>query len=104
LQVQVNTDNSLVGRQSLVEGVEATVRSKLGRFADRLTRVEVHLGDTNSASRGGVDKRCMVEARPNGLQPVSVTDEAAEVQQALAGALAKMTAALDTTFGKAGHR
>lgn len=104
MQVQVNTDNSLVGRQSLLQEVEAAVRSKLDRFADRLTRVEVHLGDTNSSSRGGVDKRCMIEARPGGLAPISVTDEAAEVQQALAGALSKVTAALDTAFGKAAQR
>lgn len=102
--VQVNTDNSIVGRQSLVEETEALVRERLSRFSDRLTRVEVHLGDTNSNARGGIDKRCMIEVRPNGLRPLSATDEGADIQQALAGAISKVTSALDTTFGKAAHR
>ena len=34
---------------------------ELGRFAQHLTRVEVHINDVN-ADKGGTDKRCMIEA------------------------------------------
>ncbi|MCA9680293.1 MAG: HPF/RaiA family ribosome-associated protein [Myxococcales bacterium] len=42
------------------------IRSHLHRFHDRLTAVEVRLGDVNGP-RGGVDKQCRITVRGPGL-------------------------------------
>jgi hypothetical protein len=42
----------------------------------------------------------MIEARPNGLAPIAVVQEAATIEQAVGGAAAKIISALEKTFGK----
>lgn len=104
MQIQINTANNVEGREALVGQLERDVRSSLSRFEERLTRVEIHVGDEDGPGRGGADKRCVIEARPSGLAPVTVTDEAASISQATSGALGKLTTALDRTFGKLSDR
>ncbi|WP_340646988.1 HPF/RaiA family ribosome-associated protein [Phenylobacterium sp.] len=104
MDVQINTANNIEGREALSQHLEGAVRDRLSRFEDRLTRVEMHVGDENGDRDSGHDKRCVVEARPAGLQPVSVTEQADSIEQATSGALGKMVSALDRTFGKLSDR
>jgi len=103
VQVLINTDNATEGRERFVERVEATVRDRLSRYSDKLSRVEVHLSDVNG-DRGGNDKRCMIELRPNGLDPLVATDQADTIDAAINGAVGKSLAALDRTLGKLASR
>lgn len=98
--VQLNTDGNIEGREKLAEEVEAQLLDSLGRFVDRLTRIEVHLGDVNAGKAGADDKRCQLEARPAGRQPLSVSHQAPSVEMAVDGAIDKLRATLDRTFGK----
>ncbi len=97
LLVQVNTDNSMEGHEALTDQVETTLRDRFSRYSDKITRVEVHLGDV---SGGANDKRCMIEVRPTGLAPVVASEEAGTIVQAVSAAAAKAVSALETTFGK----
>jgi len=99
--IQINTDDNVNPSDTLTTWVEATVRDILGRFADQVTRVEIHLSDENSDKKsGGSDMRCLLEARLAGRQPVAVTDAAATVEQAVDGAVRKMRRSLDSTLGR----
>lgn len=100
MQIQINTANNIDGRDALTSSVEADVRTGLSRFGDRLTRIEVHIGDEASGPTGGGDTRCMIEARPQGQDPMTVTEHAATPELAVSGAVRKMTTALDREFGK----
>jgi ribosome-associated translation inhibitor RaiA len=101
MQVQVNTDKAITHDASLDQHVEGVVQSALQRFGEHITRVEVHLGDVNGSQKSGAnDKRCMMEARVAGLQPIAVTDHAGDVRQAISGASGKLVRALDTALGK----
>ena len=101
MKIQVSTDNNIDGTEGLVAMVEADVQSALGRFEDRLTRVEVHLGDVDGAKDGGTaDKQCLIEARPEGMQPVVVTSLSTTVDQAARDAAKKMQSLLTSTFGR----
>jgi len=102
MQVQVNTDNNIDGRDEFVRRVEAEVEGTLGRFADQITRLEVHLSDVNAAKGGGNDKRCLMEARLAGRQPVAVSQQAATMEEAVDGAADKMKRSLDSTLGRLG--
>jgi hypothetical protein len=100
LQIQVNTDDNIEGRDELTQKVQAEIATTLGRFADRITRVEVHLSDENAGKSGTNDKRCLMEVRPTGRQPVAVTHQAGSLAEAWNGASKKMRTVLDTTFGR----
>ncbi len=99
--IQINTDDNVDQSDTLTKRIEATVGDILGRFADHVTRVEIHLSDENSDKKAGnSDMRCLLEARLAGRQPVAVTDEAATVEQAVDGAVRKMRRSLDSTLGR----
>ena len=100
MDVQINTANNVTGREAMNQHLEGEVRNRLSRFETRLTHVEMHVADENGPKGGANDMRCVVEARPAGLGPVSVTQNAGSIEQAASGALGKMVTALDRTFGK----
>jgi ribosome-associated translation inhibitor RaiA len=100
MQIQVTTDNAIAGSAQLSAQVQATVEASLTRFTDRLTRVEVHLGDENGLKRGDGDKRCVIEARPRGTHAVAVTNHADSLDAAIDGAVEKLEHLLDHTFGR----
>ncbi|MCK6483308.1 MAG: HPF/RaiA family ribosome-associated protein [Phycisphaerae bacterium] len=100
MQVQFNTDNNIRGGEELKRYVESEVAATLDRFAQQITRVEVHLSDENSHKPGENDKRCLMEARLKGLQPHTVTHYAATLEQAIDGAAEKLERVLDRAIGK----
>jgi ribosome-associated translation inhibitor RaiA len=96
MQIQVNTDNHIQNDERLTEFARDAVTGALDRFQDRVTRVEVHFGDENGAGKhAGDDKRCTLEARLAGLQPMAVTHRASSVKDALSGALDKLEKVLN---------
>lgn len=104
MDVQINTANNIEGREALTQHLEGAVRDRLSRFEQRLTRVEMHVGDEDGGTDTEKDKRCVLEARPAGLQPVTVSQQAGSIDQATSGALGKLVSALDRTFGKLSDR
>jgi hypothetical protein len=104
MQIRVNTDGNVVGREDLDRQVEAEVDTALARFRDRLTRVEIHLGDESAGTSTVADMRCTIEARPAGQQPVAVTHHADTIDEACRGAAQKLQALLESKFGRLDRR
>jgi ribosomal subunit interface protein len=102
MQIQFNTDESVSGREALARHAEEVVARVLERFSNDVTRVEIHLSDSNGNKAGENDKRCLMEARVAGRQPIAVTEQANTLHQAIDGAAQKMKRALDSTLGKLG--
>ncbi len=100
MQIQVNTDHSIEGHGALAVRIRGVVENALSRMSDHITRVEVHLTDERGPKKGRNDKRCMMEARLEGRQPVAVADEAATVDLAVDGAAAKLARLVEHTLGK----
>ena len=94
MQILVNSDHHITGTEALTERVESVVADAVAHFADRITRIEVHLNDVNGDKHGANDKRCMLEARVAGLKPIAVTHQAAHMAEALHGAAEKLERAL----------
>lgn len=101
MQIQLNTDDHIQGADSLAAWVDSELTGKLSRFRDHVTRIEVHLSDVNGPRSGAGDKRCLLEARIAGRQPVAVSHDAGKVGESVIGAADKLVRALDTVFGKA---
>ncbi|SFJ05624.1 HPF/RaiA family ribosome-associated protein [Nitrosomonas sp. Nm34] len=100
MKIQVNTDDNIQGSDVLNAQVEEVIESNLRHFRDQVTRVEVHLSDENSQKGGARDKRCLMEVRLEGRQPVAVTHQAGTVNEAINGAARKLKASLDSIIGK----
>jgi len=100
MQVQVNTDHTIEGHEKLSAHIKGVVESALSRTRDHITRVEVHLTDENGARSGQDDKRCMMEARLEGHQPIAVTHQAATTGQAVDGAADKLSRLIESTLGR----
>ena len=103
MQVQFNSDSSVMGTANVAERIEAQVRDKLARFEDRLTRIEIHVRDENGAKHGADDKACTIEARPRGTRAIGVTEHASKVDAAARKAAATLAQRLDRHFGKGGR-
>lgn len=99
--IQISTDSNIEGSAELTGRVETVVEGALGRFGDRVTRVDVHLTDESSLAKSGDDdKRCVLEARLAGLHPIIVSHHAASLEQALDGAADKLEKTVDRTLEK----
>lgn len=105
MMIQVNTGRQTPDSAGLTEYVEKLIHDEFDRFADRITRVEVHLTDVNSAAKsGGDDKRCQIEVRMSGLQPLSATNHADSHELAMNGAAGKMLRLIEATLGRLDDR
>lgn len=104
MKIQMNSDKNVALDSALARRVEQELTSALGRFSDQITRIEVHLGDEIAGRSDGRDKRCMLEARPAGQSPVTVTDWAGTVEEAVSGAVEKLVSLLESNTGRADAR
>jgi len=102
MQIQINAADPQT-RHADKDMIEREVNDALGRFAERITRVEVHVKDLN-AKKGGVDKQCTIEARLNGLDPVAVTAEAERLETAVTTAAGKLQRLIDSDLAKRNAR
>ncbi|MFC0710352.1 HPF/RaiA family ribosome-associated protein [Azorhizophilus paspali] len=100
MQLQVHSDNHIEGSARLAGWVRATIANKFERYGEELTRVVVHLNDEKGNKAGANDKRCQIEARARGCQPLSASHNAESLEFALDGAMEKLGHALAHRLGK----
>lgn len=100
MQIQINTDKNVTGNEGLIASSTSLLSEELSRFSQLITRVEVHFSDEDGNKDGFDDKRCMLEARPSGMQPIAVTNQANTHEQALFGAIDKLISSLETITGR----
>lgn len=101
--IQINADHLLQAHQDTAPELEAQLQHALARFATQVTRVEVYFQDTNAEKSGPADKRCTLEARVRGFEPIAVSHEAATISTAFGGARDKLLRALDRRLGRLRH-
>lgn len=100
MQIHVHTDHNLAGGEKFISYVKGVIESTLVHVSERISSVEVHVSDENGAKTGHADKRCMIEARLEGHQPIAVTNHALSVDEAVDGALEKLGRSLESTLGR----
>jgi hypothetical protein len=98
MQIQFNYNN-IPSSDALEQHVHNELDSAIGRFSDRITRIEVHFADRNSTGKSGPDdKRCMFEARPSGMDPIAVESTSDKYDVAASDAAGKLRRALTHRF------
>lgn len=98
MQIQIHVQDTTLP-PTFRDFAEERISAGLDTLADRLTRVEAHFKDLNG-QKGGVDKRCVLEARPRGMDPIAVEHDATEVREALLQAIGKLERALRHRFDR----
>ncbi len=102
MTIQINTDNHIETSESFETQLRDMLADKLSRFSSNLTRIEMHLSDENSGEKSGQnDKKCLLEARWEGMAPIVVSENSDNVMQSINGATNKMKAALTSAIEKA---
>lgn len=100
MEIFINTDHNISGSEKMRSYMKADLETSFERFSDHLTRLEVKVSDENGNKEGINDKKCVLEARIKGLQPIVVTSHGNSIDQALSDASNKMKTALDSSMGK----
>ena len=101
MQILIHSDPSTDGSAAMTDHLSTVVNAALGRFGERVTRVEAHLSDANGPAKSGPDDiHCMLDARLIGEQAVVVSDSAATAHQAIAGAVHKLKRAVGAAIAK----
>ena len=91
MQVQVHTDATIQGGDSLETWAHEEINTKLARLKEHVVRVEVFLTGVDALkATGGPGKKCVLETRANGRPPVAVNAEAEKVKDAFNAALEKL--------------
>lgn len=101
MQIQINTDHHIEGHEALTAWATGEVGTALSHHKGHITRVEVHLSDENGHKSGQTDKRCVMEGRLEGRQPMAVTHHAQTLYQAVTGAADKLNRLIESTLGRA---
>lgn len=104
MKVQFNTDKNIQGTEALEAFVSEKVNHELKHFSSKITRIEVHLSDQNAHKGGPDDIQCKIEARVEGMQPVTVASRNGSKEKAVDDAVDKMKAALGTKIGKMNNK
>ena len=100
MQIQINSENNIKTGQEHIDRFKELISSALDRYSDQITRVEAHLSDENSHKKGPDDKRCLLEARLEGLQPVVASNIASTLELAVSGAAEKLKQSLASIKGR----
>ncbi|TVR41389.1 MAG: HPF/RaiA family ribosome-associated protein [Planctomycetota bacterium] len=100
MQIQFNTDSSIQGRDSLFASIRPDVEKVLARYAEIITRVEIHVSDINGPKAGEDDIRAVVEIRREGKAPNAATNNGKNPRLAVLGAVEKLKRVLDSDLGK----
>jgi hypothetical protein len=100
MKIQINSDKSIPSTAADAASFRGDIERLLARYASEITRVEAHLSDVNGPRQGQLDKRCALEVRLKGKNPISATHSAKRIDSAVRGAAQKMQRLLETTYGK----
>jgi ribosome-associated translation inhibitor RaiA len=101
MQILLHADTNSDGSQAMAEHVDDVINGALGRFGDRVSRVEVHLSDADGqAGTSARSIQCTLEARLTGLETVFVTDHADNAHQAIEGGARKLKRAVGAAIAK----
>lgn len=100
MTIQINTDNNLSVHEAFGTEIEELLTEELSRFSEHITRLELHFSDENGSKDELNDKRCLLEARLEGRQPIAVKGLGDTYELAVDSAIEKLKSSLTTIVGK----
>ena len=96
--ININTDSNIQNTAPLKDHVMSVLTDQLKRYENRISRVEVHLSDQNAYKKAGKDIKCTIEARPDGFDPMTVSELTDNLHQSIKVATEKLVFKLQSEF------
>lgn len=103
MTIQFNSAHNIQANEKLKAPIIALLSEKLNRFSQHITRLDVHLSDENGHKEGINDKRCLLEAHLDGMQPLVAKNDGHTYAHAAEGAIDKLKSSLHSTLGRSGN-
>ena len=100
MEILINTDHNIDGHAEMIAYFKTEIQENFERFSEHLTRIEVKISDENGDKSTEKDKKCVLEARIKGMQPLVVTSHEDTIEKAVKDASIKMKKSLDTVMGR----
>lgn len=100
MTIQFNTDKNINGNEAFTAPFIILIENELKRFSSQITRIEVHLSDEDGEKVGLKAKRCLLEARLSGMNPIVVSSQSETEEQAVSESLYKLKSSLETILGR----
>lgn len=100
MKIQFNTDKTISGEERNEDFFTNQIAKGLERFQSHITRIEVHLSDSNGKKDGLNDIMCLLEARLEGRKPIAVSSQASTIESAVSEAILKLQTSLETILGR----
>jgi hypothetical protein len=100
MTIQFNTDSNINGTEDFTAPLIHLIEDELRKFSSQITRIEVHLSDEDGDKDGLKTKRCLLEARLSGMNPIAVSCQSETEEQALSESLDKLKSSLETIVGR----
>jgi ribosome-associated translation inhibitor RaiA len=101
MQILLQSDPNTDGSQLMAVHFATVVKAAMGRFGERVTRVEAHLSDAVGQARtSGNDIHCTLQATLQGLDAIVVKEQSGNAHQAIDGALRKLKRAVGAEIAK----
>ncbi len=98
--IQISTDKNIDGGEKFSTYVNGVISQAINSFNNQITSVGAHFSDQNSSKPGFQDKRCVLEYKMTGRGASAVTHDADTVDEALSGAVEKLSHSIEHTLGK----
>ena len=99
MHIEINAADGVERSVALDDHIRERLQRVERHHGKRLTQIIVHLKDTN-ARKGGVDKLCSMEARPAGLDPITVHALDTDTYLAVRDASENLDRALEHRLGR----
>lgn len=104
MQVIIDKSRNIEGSEGLSTHISSVVEATLHPMRDHITRVEVHVSDENGPKGAKKTKpddiRCVMLARLQHHQPVSVSNHDASLHDSIHGAAHKLLRLVESTLGR----
>lgn len=101
MQIHLHSDRHGDGSQAMVEHVEDALNGALGRFGERVSRVDVQLSESAAPARwvkGAI--HCTLEAHVSGLEVLFVAAQATSAHGALEAGVRKLKRAVGASIAR----
>ena len=95
MQILVNADSHEYADEQLLARVKDAVALALHRYGFHINRAEVQLSQAPVCADGPPERRCRIEVRLRGCQPLSVEYAARTIEMAIDGALYRVGRVID---------
>lgn len=98
--IAFNTDHNINGGETFTTPLRTILLDKLENYSHKIRKVDVYLSDENGKKEGSYDKRCLLEAHIDEMEPIVGSNHADTSEEALTGAIQHLKAALDKRLGQ----